>query len=67
MNRRKTTSDFSNKRLLSWDETQVYCGMGHTSVRDFGESVDAIKRYGRRGLFDRIIIDQKLSEGTNLK
>ncbi len=67
MNKRQVTRDIENKWLLSWDEAQVYCGLGRTAVRDFGERVGAIKRYGKRVLFDRVIIDETLSAGTHLK
>ncbi len=67
MNKRHSTSNLKNTRLMSWDEARDYCGLGRAAVREFGERTGAIKHYGRRVLFDRIIMDEKLSEGNELK
>ena len=62
MNERRKTSFIKNKRLLSWEEAQEYCGLGRSSVRKYAEGIGAIKHYGRRVLFDRVIIDKNMED-----
>ena len=60
---RKKDLNVTSKRMLSWDEAQAYTGLGRASCRSYCESIGAIRKYGRRVLFDRYIIDANLNEG----
>lgn len=50
------------KRLLSADELANYIGLGRHTARKFAEEVGAVKRYGKRVLFDRVVIDKALDQ-----
>lgn len=45
-------------RMLSEIQAQAYTGLGRSSIRKLGAEIGAIKRFGRRVLYDRNIIDQ---------
>ncbi len=60
MHKRTSVKDYSCKRLLSWEEAREYTSLGRAAVRDYGEKIGAIKYYGRRVLFDRMIIDENI-------
>lgn len=45
-------------RLLSAKEAQAYLGLGKNRARDFAEECGAVKKYGKRVLFDRFILDK---------
>ena len=45
-------------RFLSEIGAQQYYGLGRTSIRKLGAELGAIKHFGRRILYDRIIIDR---------
>ena len=53
-------------RMLSEKEAQTYIGLKRGKTREFGEKVGAIKRIGRRVLYDRVVLDAALDNlGTN--
>lgn len=54
------------KRLLSAEEAQSYCGIGRFTFRKFADKVGATKRFGTRVLFDKAIIDKALDNGMDL-
>lgn len=67
MNKRINTSDISSKRLIDISELCSYIGMGKTLARSYADSIGATKRYGKRVLFDKYVIDKAISqEGTSL-
>lgn len=51
------------KRMLSHKEAQEYLGLKGVKCREFGESVHAIKRIGKRVLYDRTVLDAALDSG----
>lgn len=55
-----------NKRLFNADEGQSYCGLGRIKFREFADRIGATKRFGKRVLFDRAIIDRALDSCTDL-
>ena len=60
-----TTNPFEAKRLLDWQEAQVYTGLGRTRCREFCEAIGAVKKIGKRVLFDRKVIDEYLNDSEN--
>jgi len=54
--------DFRSKRMLSELEARAYTGLGRTSVRKLGEQLNCIYRFGRRILYDRVLIDAYFDE-----
>ena len=62
MNERTRTDTFEGKRLLSVEELAKYVGLGRHSARQFAEENGAVKRYGKRVLFDRVVIDRALDQ-----
>lgn len=61
-NKRNETSAFSDKRMLSWSEASGYVGLGRTRTREFCEQIGAVRKIGRRILFDRYAIDRALDK-----
>ncbi len=45
-------------RMLSEIQAQAYTGLGRCSIRKLGAEIGAIKHFGRRVLYDRVIIDK---------
>lgn len=56
--------EVSEKRLLTAKEAESYTGLGRHSLRSWGENIRAIRKIGRRVLFDKTVIDSELSKGT---
>lgn len=52
----------TEKRLLSRAEASSYIGRGITSAMILFDEIGAIRRFGRRVLIDRFVIDQFLNE-----
>ncbi|ETP71100.1 hypothetical protein UYO_2958, partial [Lachnospiraceae bacterium JC7] len=48
------------KRLLDAKEVCIYTSMGRNSCRAFCENIGAVRKIGKRVLFDRVIIDKAL-------
>lgn len=51
----------SEKRLLNIKEVCTYIGVGETQARAYMDEIGATKRFGRRVLFDKQIIDEALN------
>lgn len=62
MNTRTVKEGFEGKRLLSVNELSVYIGLGRNTARKFAEEIGAVKHYGKRVLFDRVVIDKALDQ-----
>ena len=60
MRRRNKTKDIENKRMLGIDEAAEYIGMGKNHTRSWMDEIGATRKFGRRVLFDRRIIDAAL-------
>ena len=53
---------FNNKRLLSLKEFEEYVGLGKTLGIPWAKKIGAVKRIGRRLLFDRVVIDRGIDD-----
>lgn len=62
--RKRATTGYSleGKRLLSVKEMETYTGLGRNAARRFAEDVGAVRKFGRRVLIDKNMIDQALSQ-----
>lgn len=54
--------NFEGKRLMSERETCEYVGLGRSKCRSWAEEIGAIRRIGRRVLYDRAVIDRAVDE-----
>lgn len=52
--------DLSGKRLLSREEFFKYIGLGKTRGMEWAKKAGAVRRYGRRVLIDRVVVDRLL-------
>lgn len=62
MKARETSADYQNKRLLSANEIAEYTGLGRNTARRFAEEAGAVRKYGRRVLFDRFALDRAIDQ-----
>ena len=46
--------------MMGLPELCAYIGMGQTNARKFGVDAGAVRKIGRRTLYDRIVIDKAL-------
>lgn len=58
---------FNGKRLLNRAELCTYIGMGHVRAEEWARKHGALKRIGRRVLYDRVAIDKAIDENTGDK
>lgn len=63
MKKRTRTSE-QEARLMGLDELVAYTGLGRNKARDLAEEANAVKRFGRRCLYDRILIDRFIDNMT---
>lgn len=56
-----TNSGSNGKSLLSINELQQYIGLGKNRAFEFGKRVGALKKIGRRSLYDKSVIDRALN------
>lgn len=54
------TNEMYGKRLLNVKELCAYIGMGHTRAEAWAREHGALKRIGRRVLYDRVAIDKAI-------
>lgn len=63
----KTRTDknyaLNEKRMLSLDEACAYVSVGMNSIRAIADKADAIRKYGKRILVDRIQLDRAIDNG----
>jgi len=50
------------KRLLSIKEVCTYIGLGKCAARELMDEIGATRKFGRRVLFDKIVIDASLDK-----
>lgn len=50
------------KRLLSEAEAREYIGLGKGSCREYCSQIGAVRRIGRRVLYDRVVIDRAIDD-----
>lgn len=60
MAKRADRFTFSEKRMLNASEMANYVGLGKHAARVFAEDAGALRKYGRRVLFDRKALDAAL-------
>ena len=47
--------------MLSVSETETYTGLGRNAARELAENAGAVRKYGRRVLIDKTILDKALN------
>lgn len=52
------------KRMLNAKETCAYLGLGMNRGVEFAKSIGAERKFGRRCLYDKTVIDKALDEMT---
>ena len=52
------------KRLLNIEELMEYTGIGRNNARLYAERIGALRKVGKRYLYDRKIIDEALDNAT---
>ena len=62
MNKQNVLGNISDKRLLNIKEVCTYTGIGQTSVRKYMDKIGATRKFGKRVLFDKAVIDAALNE-----
>ena len=58
--RKRTVSPDKYARLMSRADGAAYCGMGLQTFTAWAKEIGAERRFGRRVLFDRVMIDKEL-------
>lgn len=61
MNKQNVKGNITEKRLLNIGEVCVYTGIGQTRARQYMDEIGATKRFGKRVLFDKTVIDAALN------
>jgi len=54
--------DIGKARLMDRREGALYCGLGKASFSAWAKQIGAERRFGRRVLFDRQVIDEALNK-----
>ena len=62
MNKQNVTGKIEEKRLLNIKEVCTYIGIGQTQARRYMEEIGATRKFGRRVLFDKVVIDAAISK-----
>lgn len=62
MRERNKGCRFDGKRLLNTEEACRYVGMGRTKTRSWCEEIGAVKKFGARVVYDRVVIDRVLDQ-----
>ena len=62
MNKQNITGTIEEKRLLNIKEVCTYIGVGQTQARRYMEDIGATRRFGKRVLFDKHIIDDAIAK-----
>ena len=60
MGRLRVKGAIENTRLLSADQAGQYVGMGRTVFRKWADQIGATRQFGRRVMFDKVVIDKAL-------
>lgn len=60
MNKQKANGSIADKRLLNIEEVCTYTGQGQTRARELMDTIGATRRFGKRVLFDKKVIDAAL-------
>ena len=61
MNKQIVKGEIAEKRLLNIEEVCIYTGLGQTSARVHMQEIGAVRRFGRRVLYDKQVIDKAIN------
>ncbi|MBQ6094393.1 MAG: polyprenyl synthetase solanesyl diphosphate synthase [Lachnospiraceae bacterium] len=64
MRERKVAEGIEGKRMLGIDEAAKYLGLGKVVTRAWMDEIGATRKFGRRVLFDKQIIDRALDQSA---
>lgn len=62
MRTRTNTMAISEKRLLTLQEAAQYIGLGTKTTRALMDQIGAVRKFGSRVLFDKVVIDRELDK-----
>lgn len=62
MNKQNVTGSIEEKRLLNIKEVSSYLGIGRTTLRKYMDEIGATRKFGKRVLFDKTVIDKVIDE-----
>ena len=62
MRQKNNDGKIEEKRLLNIGEVCSYIGLGQNRAREYMDKIGATRKFGRRVLFDKTIIDAALNE-----
>lgn len=60
MGRMRTKGAIEDTRMLAADQAEQYTGMGRTTFRAWADKIGATRKFGRRVMFDKVVIDRAL-------
>ena len=67
MRNRTGTAVDRESRLMDTEELRAYTNLGRNNAMKLGEEIGAQVQIGRRGLWDRVKVDQYLNSLTGVK
>ena len=62
MKKQNTIGELKEKRLLNMREVCIYTGRGQVTARKYMDEIGATRKFGRRVLFDKTVIDEALDK-----
>lgn len=60
MKKQNVTGEIAEKRLLNMTEVCIYTGIGQNNAQLYMDKIGATRKFGRRVLFDKRVIDKAL-------
>lgn len=62
MKKQNICGELKEKRLLNIKEVCIYTGRGQVTARKYMDEIGATRKFGRRVLFDKTVIDAALDK-----
>jgi len=62
MKKQNVIGELKEKRLLNIKEVCIYTGRGQVTARKYMDEIGATRKFGRRVLFDKTVIDAALDK-----
>ena len=62
MKKQNVNGELKEKRLLNIKEVCIYTGRGQVTARKYMDEIGATRKFGRRVLFDKTVIDAALDK-----
>lgn len=62
MKKQNVIGELKEKRLLNIKEVCIYTGRGQVAARKYMDEIGATRKFGRRVLFDKTVIDAALDK-----